>query len=117
MIGRSTGNCAPNRQNQQAYNGGYRQPYQQGYPAQPAYDPAYEPQPGYRGEYPLEGGPGYNNSGYPDRGYNNGGYRNAGGYQDPKCRWGEVTTRDHRGRPVTEQVYICRGRDGIWRPQ
>jgi hypothetical protein len=112
MIGRQTGQCAPARQ-QQAYRPGYQQGYQQPYPQQPAYEPAYEPQPGYRSDYPLEGGP----AGYPDRGYRDPGYRNAGGYQDPNCRWGDVTTRDHRGRAVTEQVYICRGRDGVWRPQ
>ena len=114
MIGRNTGKCstAAQRAQQQAYNGGYQQPYQQPYQQQPYqgdYEPSYQPQPGSRGDYPLEGG--------PDGGYRQPGYRTTGAYQDANCRWGDVTTRDHRGRPVTEQVYMCRGHDGVWRPQ
>lgn len=103
MIGRSTGRCSPaaQRNQQQAYG----QPYPQPYGAAPAYEPAYEPR---RGDYPLAGGP---DSG---RGYQTSG----GGYQSAdSCRWGSVTTRDPEGREIRESVYMCRGRDGVWRPQ
>jgi len=35
---------------------------------------------------------------------------------DRDCRMGEVTTRDPYGRSYTEEVLMCRGRDGVWRP-
>lgn len=101
VIGRNTGRCsvAAQRNQQQAY-GGYQQPYG----AAPAYEPAYEPR---RGDYPLAGGP-----------YNDRGYQTSGGYQSAdSCRWGSVTTRDPEGREIRESVYMCRGRDGVWRPQ
>jgi hypothetical protein len=73
---------------------------------------------------------------YNDNGYNNGyghdgygrqtSYPNNGGYGDDSglyggrtdsrnCRWGSTTTRDPDGREVRESVYMCRGRDGVWR--
>lgn len=113
VIGRNTGACsaAAQRRTQQAYNGaGYQQPYaQQPYAQQPAYDPGYTPQTGYRGDYPLAGGP-------DTRGYQTSGRD----YRAPAadgCRWGSVTTRDPDGRQVNESIYMCRGRDGVWRPQ
>jgi hypothetical protein len=33
------------------------------------------------------------------------------------CRWGESVTRDPDGRAYRENVYMCRGRDGVWRTQ
>ncbi|MGE3143248.1 MAG: YMGG-like glycine zipper-containing protein [Hyphomonadaceae bacterium] len=94
-IGRGTANCSNT--------------YQQGYgaPTQP-----YGYQQGYRGGDPryddsgLAGGPGYAPSSY----------RNAGGY-DGQCRWGDVTMRDPDGRAVHRNVYMCRDRNGEWRPQ
>jgi hypothetical protein len=104
IIGRNTGQCSPSAQRrtqQQAY-GGYQQPY----PQQGGYQPSYQPAP--RDDYPLEGGPDY-------RG---GGYRTSGGrYDAPQCQWGSVTTRDPYGREVRESIYMCRGADGVWRPQ
>jgi outer membrane lipoprotein SlyB len=104
VIGRNTGQCstAAQRARQQQAYGGYQQPYG----AAPAYEPAYDPR---RGDYPLAGGP---NS---DRGYQTSGrgYDGAG----DSCRWGSVTTRDPEGREIRDSVYMCRGRDGVWRPQ
>lgn len=73
---------------------------------QGAYDPYYgqaygEAQDGYYRDDDLYGGP-----------YNDG-YRDA--YND-NCQTREVTRRDRYGRPYAEEVYMCRGRDGVWRP-
>ena len=106
MIGRNTGTCSP--ANQAAQNG-YQPGYQGGY-QQPTYGApppqVYGRQTGYD-RYPLEGGP---NGGYRDSGYNQGG-------GDPNCRWGTVSTRDPDGREVRDSIYMCRGRDGVWRAQ
>lgn len=32
------------------------------------------------------------------------------------CRMREVTVRDRRGRTYRDDVYMCRGGDGVWRP-
>jgi hypothetical protein len=87
------------------------QGYGYGQPQQPAYgygQPNYGyGQPTYGDRYPLEGGPDY-------------GYRTAGdayGGGDPNCRWGSVSTRDPDGREVRDSIYMCRGRDGVWRAQ
>jgi Glycine zipper 2TM domain len=80
--------------------------------AQGQYDPYYgQPQQGpYRGgsrdEYGLEGGPGQQ----PD-------YRTQRRDGGQDCRWGEQTLRDPDGYEYRENVYMCRGRDGVWRQQ
>jgi hypothetical protein len=90
MVGRSTARCNQTPQG--------------------SYDPysgrAYPNDPYYRGDNSgLEGGP-YRESGY---------YGNDRGYQD--CRMGEVITRDPYGREYRENVEMCRGSDGTWRPR
>jgi YMGG-like Gly-zipper len=103
-IGRNTGACGVNAQ-RRAQGYGYGQPQQPayGYPQeqQPYGQPTYG-----EDRYPLEGGP---------DGYRNSGYGNGGG--DPNCRWGTVSTRDPDGREVRDSIYMCRGRDGVWRAQ
>lgn len=74
---------------------------------QGSYDPYYG-QPDRRygegsyGEDDLRGGP-YRESNYGRRG--------------EQCQPGEIISRDRRGREYREQVMMCRGRDGVWRPQ
>jgi YMGG-like Gly-zipper len=88
MIGRSTVKCAPPRV---------------------AYEPAPAPA-GYGYGSPV----GYDQYGpvrpapTPDYG------RPTGGQN---CRWGENIMRDPEGREMRESVYMCRGRDGVWRRQ
>lgn len=53
----------------------------------------------------LYGGP------YED-GYN--GYNRAG---DRDCRMGERIIRDPYGREQSEEVWMCRGHDGVWREE
>ena len=57
--------------------------------------------------YGLDGGPGYAPTSY------NGGWR--GNARD--CRYGEQVLSDPDGRSYRQQVYMCRGGDGVWRPQ
>lgn len=71
-----------------------------------SYDPYYGQQNQYNQNDPyahdnsgLEGGP----------------YRQSGYEQD--CRMGEVITRDPYGREYRENAWMCRGPDGVWRPQ
>jgi len=97
-IGRTTAAC--NRTPQGSYDPYYGQSYQQ-YPQQQYQQPYQQPYNGRGGE-DLYGGP-YRESSY-------GGYSND-------CRPGEVITRDPYGREYREQVMMCRGRDGTWRPQ
>jgi len=73
---------------------------------QGSYDPYYGQQNQYNPNDPyrqdgsgLEGGP----------------YRSSGYNQD--CRNGEVVSRDAYGREYREQAWLCRGADGVWRPQ
>lgn len=74
---------------------------------QGSYDPYYGRNDGYnRDDSGLEGGP-YRESGY-GRDY---------GYGDGECRMGQVITRDPYGREYRENVMMCRGRDGAWRPR
>ncbi len=54
----------------------------------------------------LEGGP-YRQSGYDGRDYGRG----------DDCRMGQLITRDPYGREYRENVMMCQGRDGVWRPQ
>lgn len=86
-------NCAAARPDQRAYDPYYGQPYGQ---AQ------------YGG---YQDGP-YDNSGLAGGPYGDRGYRDDG-----QCRWGEQVMRDPDGYEVREQVYMCRGRDGVWRVQ
>lgn len=72
------------------YNGQSYQTYPDGYGRDP-YDNSG-----------LEGGP-YRQSGYDGR------------YDD--CRMGQVITRDPYGREYRENVEMCRGADGVWRPR
>ncbi len=67
---------------------GYQQPYQQPY---------------HNDGSGLYGGPAYTPSSY--------------GYGGGDCRWGEVVTQDPDGYAYRENVYMCRGPDGQWRPQ
>jgi YMGG-like Gly-zipper len=72
---------------------------------QGGYDPYYGDRDGYYGDDSgLAGGP-YRQSGY-GRDY---------GYEE--CRPGEVITRDPYGREYSEDVLMCRGADGVWRPR
>jgi len=56
---------------------------------------------------------------YPDDGY----YRDDedlygghdGYYRDRDCREEQVVRRDRYGRRYVEDVWMCRGRDGVWR--
>jgi uncharacterized protein YcfJ len=57
----------------------------------------------YGGDDDLYGGP---NDGYYSRDRYN---------QD--CRMGEVITRDRYGREYREEAWMCRGADGVWRPE
>ncbi|MDX2233975.1 MAG: glycine zipper 2TM domain-containing protein [Hyphomonadaceae bacterium] len=114
IIGRNTGACSVAAQRRVAQQG-YQQPYAQDPYAQAPYapsgyrEPAYDgrgygQQTGYAGDrYPLAGGRDYRNE--------------APGGGDPNCRWGTVSTRDPDGREVRDSIYMCRGRDGVWRPQ
>jgi len=93
-IGRNTADC------RDVPEGSY-DPYSgRPYPGAP-YDGDEDPY--YQGgdDDDLAGGP-YNQSGY------------RGGGDD--CRWGELRTVDRRGRERSEQVWMCRDRDGVWRP-
>lgn len=107
-IGRSTANCAALRQ--ESYNQpGYNQPAPP--PPRPYADQrgpydqrGYQSRDRYGDESGLDGGP-YRRSSY------------RGGYDQSQCRWNEVTVRDESGYPHRDRVYMCRGRDGAWRPQ
>ncbi len=76
--------------------------------AQGSYDPynhqSYNRYPDdYRDDSGLEGGA-YRGSGYGDD-------------YGRDCRMGQIITRDPYGREYRENVMMCRGRDGVWRPQ
>ena len=48
-------------------------------------------------------------------------YQESGYYGDDRygreCRMGEIITRDRRGREYREEAMLCRGSDGVWRPE
>lgn len=67
----------------------------------PYYGQAQAPYYGGNQNDDLYGGPGYRNDDY---------YRG-------ECRPGEVISRDRRGREYREEVMLCRGPDGRWRPE
>lgn len=90
-IGRNTAQCG--RVPQGSYDPYYGQSYQN-----------YPPQEPYRDDSGLYGGP-YQESGYYGDDYNR------------DCRMGQVITRDPYGREYRENVMMCRGADGVWRPE
>ncbi len=90
-IGRSTARC------DEVPNGYDRYGQAQQYP-----DDGY-----YRGDDDdLYGGP-----------YQESGYRGDDGYNRDDCRMGQQIIRDPYGREYREDVLMCRGRDGVWRPE
>ena len=95
-MARSNTRCAQVPQG--SYDPYYGQSYQQ-YPSGYGQDPYYEPD-----NSGLEGGP-YRDSGYYD----------DRGRQD--CRTGQMITRDPYGREYRENVEMCLGADGVWRPR
>lgn len=93
-IGRSNTRC-------DQVQGSYDPYYGQAYPQQ--YGRNQYPDDRYRDDdYGLEGGR-YSESSY------------GGRYED--CRMGQVITRDPYGREYRENVEMCRGGDGVWRPR
>jgi len=105
-VGRATANCdtaVPQGSYEPMY--GQRTPYGGAY-AQQGQAPYYGNDDRYRGDDSgLYGGP---------DGYRQSSFR---GPRGEDCRMGEITTRDRYGRQIREQVPMCRGRDGQWRPQ
>ncbi len=73
---------------------------------QGSYDPYYghAQDSYYRGDDDLYGGP--RNDGYY-----------AGDRYAQDCRMGEIITRDRYGREYREEAWMCRGSDGVWRPE
>jgi hypothetical protein len=92
-IGRNSARCDSVPQ------GSYDPYYGQSYRNHQQQDPYYEDDSG------LYGGP-YQESGYYGR-----------DEYGRDCRMGEVITRDPYGREYRDSVMMCRGRDGVWRPQ
>jgi len=49
------------------------------------------------------------------------GGRDDGYYRDNRydddCHMGEIVTRDRYGREYREEAWMCRGADGVWRPE
>jgi hypothetical protein len=93
-IGRSTAKCGPYNS---SYNGPYNGQYNQG--PYSNNDPRYD-------DYGLEGGS-----------YRQSSYGGDNGYQTRDCRYGEQVLRDPDGRAYRQNVMMCRGRDGVWRPE
>lgn len=85
---------------------------------QGSYDPYYgQPQQGYAP--PPQQYDRYADRGYDDRRLEGGPYDS--GYRDDSyrrrdCRWGEIVVRDRDGYPERQNAWMCRGRDGEWRP-
>jgi hypothetical protein len=102
MIGRNTAKCGP--YDQYGYHNGQYGQHQGG----GQYGGPYNGQYGDDG-YGLEGGP------YAPAAYGGGGYNN--GYGQQQCRYGEQILRDPDGRSYKQNVYMCRGADGVWRAQ
>lgn len=44
-------------------------------------------------------------------------YRQSDYRNQSDCRMGELITRDPYGREYSEDVWMCRGADGVWRPE
>ena len=99
-IGHSNADQRCNQQVEGRYDPYYGQPQDQRYAERSPYDDGSG----------LAGGP------YERRSYGDRGGRRA--YNDRNdCRMGEVVTRDPDGYELRDSVYMCRGRDGVWRPQ
>jgi hypothetical protein len=82
---------------------------------QGSYDPYYG-----QSQYPDQGYYGnedYRDDRYRDDRYRDTQYRGDDDYYRGECRPGEVITEDRWGREVREQVTLCRGSDGRWRPE
>ncbi len=79
-----------------------------------AYDPYYgRPQGDGRAQDPYYGDDsGLDGGAYEPTNYGARSARGAG-----QCRWGEAVTRDPDGYEYRDSVYMCRGRDGVWRAQ
>lgn len=77
---------------------------------QGSYDPYYGQATDQQGR-PYYGSNDDDLAGGPDDSYG----RDYGQGRDD-CRMGEQITRDPYGREYREQVLMCRGRDGVWRP-
>jgi hypothetical protein len=92
-IGRNTAQCAQVQGRYDPYTG-----QAQNYPKQAPYYGSQDDD--------LYGGP-YEESGY----YGNDPYANR------DCRMGEQILRDPYGREYRQNVMMCRGNDGVWRPQ
>jgi hypothetical protein len=73
------------------------------------YDPYYGNRYADNGQY--QGRP------YPRDSYRDGDDNGYSGDDRRYCRMGEETFRDPYGREYTENVMMCRGRDGVWRPE
>jgi len=87
-IGRSTAQCDQVRGQYDQYGRPTNYPYEQPYYGHQDDD--------------LYGGP-----------YEDGYYRG----DDRDCRMGERITRDPYGRQYSQEVLMCRGRDGVWREE
>ncbi|HVZ98783.1 MAG TPA: YMGG-like glycine zipper-containing protein [Caulobacterales bacterium] len=83
-------------------------------PAQGAYDPYYGQPYGQQGGYDgYRQGGGYDDGSGLDGGPYPSSYGHSRGRDD--CRWGEQIIRDPNGYERRQSVYMCRGRDGVWR--
>jgi len=98
--GAAIGNSASNRNCQQQVQG--------------AYDPYNGAPQSQYGQQPYDDGTGLYGGPYRESGYSQDGWRN-GQANNQNCRWGESITRDPDGYEIRESVYMCRGRDGVWR--
>jgi hypothetical protein len=84
----------------------------------PAYDQqGYQQQGSYTDSYYVEDGQGYSTSNVDLVGGNSSTSRtyNASS-SDWNCEWTNSSRQDSYGQITTEQVYMCEGSDGIWRP-
>jgi hypothetical protein len=102
-VGRSSARC--DQPVQGSYDPYYGQPQDQ-YGQQPYRGDGYRDD---RGRAPRDDG--YGLEGGPYRESNYGGRSNGG-----QCRYGEVINRDPDGYEVRDTVYMCRDRNGVWRP-
>jgi uncharacterized protein YcfJ len=75
------------------------------------YDPYYGQSNQYNQNDPYRSG---DNSGLYGGPYRESNYR---GDYNRDCRTGEQITRDPYGREYREDVMMCRGSDGVWRPE
>ena len=90
-------------------------------PDQRAYDPYYgQPQPqGYSQQYDPRDDQRYAQRDPRDDGQLYGGRRSSyddRSYRRDDCRWDQMVVRGRDGYPHRENVWMCRGRDGEWRP-